>query len=590
MSQTCVDEVFGRALTSHKFRARLLANGREALDGYDLTDDERRRVLAWTAGTFDDVTRDLESRIDRARFDGIGFEMTADHDESPQPLPKIDPAVLDRFVASVLPELVPPLPRQHARSHDRDSERHRNAWLDEAAALGAALEQHISPAPPIAGSSGLAGDNPFAVDANGLPAREACLRDAGIVRQVAEFSVPCGDMRLHGCSVLYGGPYAEGRYVLPKVCGARGLTPGEARTLALSEAAERFAGAVYDEGALVLDCHRSLAADAVSPAAFALYSAAQYGEPGFPYVRFTDGTLVNWTWGYSLLSRRRVLIPAAFVYRPYWPGGQEARLADLPTTGLACGRSMAEATLHGLYEAIEREAIVITWLNRLAVPRVDADGSRWIASAGASTAGATLSIHDITTDLEIPVRLAMVMDRAAGTVGVGAAARLDSRDATDKAAAEALMLESIVRGGRSRRRQPSPGVVDDVRTMEDHMTFYSDPDRMRELDFLLHAPAHATADASPRFEGGALDELVVVLRSLQRRSLDAIVVDLTLPEIASAGLRVVRALVPGLIPLTFGQRFVAKGGARLYDVPVSVGHRATAIREDELNPAPHPFA
>ena len=126
--------------------------------------------------------------------------------------------------------------------------------------------------------------------------------------------------------------------------------------------------------------------------------------------------------------------------------------------------------------------------------------------------------------------------------------------------------------------------------MEDHMTFYSDPDRMRELDFLLHAPAKATADVSTRFERGPLDELAVVLRSLQQRSLDAIVVDLTLPEIASAGLHVVRALVPGLIPLTFGQRFVAKGGARLYQVPVSVGYRATALREDELNPAPHPFA
>ena len=192
----------------------------------------------------------------------------------------------------------------------------------------------------------------------------------------------------------------------------------------------------------------------MSPAAFALFSAAQYAEAGFPYSPFTDGTRINWTWGYSLLSRRRVLVPAAFVYRPYWPGGHEARLADLPTTGLACGRSMAEATLHGLYEAIERDAIVITWFNRLAVPRVDADGPRWISSAATSAPEPTLSIHDITTDLEIPVRLAMAMDRAEGTVGVGAAARLDSREATKKAVAEAFMLESIVRGSRSRRPQP----------------------------------------------------------------------------------------------------------------------------------------
>ena len=122
------------------------------------------------------------------------------------------------------------------------------------------------------------------------------------------------------------------------------------------------------------------------------------------------------------------------------------------------------------------------------------------------------------------------------------------------------------------------------------MWFYSDSDRISELDFLRHAQARSASDVSTHVACAPLDELAVVLRSLQRRSLDAIVVDLTLPEIASAGLRVVRAIVPGLIPLTFGQRFVAKGGARLYHVPVSVGYRATAFREDELNPAPHPFA
>ena len=263
MSQVCVDEVFGRALTNRGFRAQLLADGREALDGYDLTDDERRHVLAWTDDTFDDVTRDLESRIDRARFDGVGFQMTADHDASPQPLAHIDPAVLNRIVASVLPELVQPPRRQRARSHDRDPERHaeRVAGRSGGTRCGPApadvTMRRRWPAPRHLRKC--VSDDSFAVETSELPAREACLRDAGIIRQVAEFSVPCGDIRLYGCSVLYGGPSADGRYVLPKVCGARGLTPGEARTLALSEAAERFAGAVYDERAFVLDCYDRLA-------------------------------------------------------------------------------------------------------------------------------------------------------------------------------------------------------------------------------------------------------------------------------------------------------------------------------------------
>jgi ribosomal protein S12 methylthiotransferase accessory factor len=85
-------------------------------------------------------------------------------------------------------------------------------------------------------------------------------------------------------------------------------------------------------------------------------------------------------------------------------------------------------------------------------------------------------------------------------------------------------------------------------------------------------------------------QLRTALRALQQRGLDAIVVDVTLPEVLQAGLRVVRVIVPGLIPLTFGHRYAAKGGPRLYTVPVTLGYASRGLAEADLNPAPHPFA
>jgi ribosomal protein S12 methylthiotransferase accessory factor len=87
-----------------------------------------------------------------------------------------------------------------------------------------------------------------------------------------------------------------------------------------------------------------------------------------------------------------------------------------------------------------------------------------------------------------------------------------------------------------------------------------------------------------------LMQLRRALRALQQRGLDAIVVDVTLPEVLQAGLRVVRVIVPGLIPLTFGHRYAAKGGQRLYTVPVTLGYAGRGLAEADLNPAPHPFA
>ena len=303
MSQACVDEVFGRALTNRGFRARLLADAREPLDGYDLTDDERRHVLGWTDDTFDDVTSDLESRIDRARFDGIGFQTTADHDESPQPLANIDPAVLNRLVASVLPELAQPPPRS-ARSHDRDPERHRNTWLDEVAALGAALHQRMSPASPMTGcmaGAGAASDDPLDAVRTDLVAREGCLRDAGIIRQMGESSVQCGETRLVACSVLYGGPYADARYVLPQVCGARGLTRMRLVSWHSLKRPSAFPRQSTTSVGSVLDCYAHLAADAVSPAAFALFSPLDTPRRAFlmrrlPTARASTGRGVTLCW------------------------------------------------------------------------------------------------------------------------------------------------------------------------------------------------------------------------------------------------------------------------------------------------------
>lgn len=514
MSSASLDALLGRALTDDAFRARLLADPRGAMDGYALSDDERRETLDWTGARFAAVLDGLDAGIARARFDGAGFETAAD--------------------------------------------------------AAAAVVDRLAPEQPAS----------LSASATAADVGEAHLRRAGIVRHVAESCVYWDAVPLYGCSVLYGGRYAGRRYVLPNVSGGRGTTPAAARRRALAEAAERFAAAVYDERAFVLGSYSKLAGEAVPPSAFALFSAAQHAEPEFPHAPFDEQTRIRWTWGRMLRSQRPVLVPAAFVHRPYWPAGGETMPADLPSTGLACGRTVEEAALNGLYEVIERDAIAIAWLNRLAVPTVDAGVT--------STCGArTLSVHDISTDLGVPVRLALLINAHETIAAVGAAARLDPHAATAAAVAEALTLEPVVRANRARCAAP-PRHAGDVRTIEDHMLFYSDPVRIGDLQALRDVPATLPSPA-PQIPAGG-DELASMIESFSRRALEPIVVDLTLPEIAAAGLHVVRVLVPGLIPLTFGTRLAAKGGARLYRVPVDLGYRGAPLREDQLNPLPHPFA
>ena len=616
MSEESMERIVGRAVTNREYRERLLARPEEALEGYHLTDEEMCRVKGWTDRTFEMLIDDLERQVDGLRFDASAGFRELDDDRPRHAGERISPAALRFLLPRCLPELYGASSRESSRDDARfgarpirpkpdpatlDAANRRNVcrhgieWLDHAEALASALAdvRAADERPDATREPASAGvlRHPSATSAFAqVLACETRLVELGIVRQIGETTTDWDGLCLHSCSVLYGGAYGPWRYVCPRVCGGSAFTWEESRARALGEAVERFCAAVYDERTFVLDCQRNLAPEAIDPSTVALFSAAQYREPGFAFQPFTEETRVTWTWGYSLLRRAPVLVPAALVYRPYWPIEDEAAIGDFPTTGLACGNSLADAILRGLYETVERDAIMITWLNRLPAcrvsldrlaPAIDAD-SPW-----ARLAGRGLFVHDITTDVAIPTRLAVFIDRSGPRVfvTVGAAAHDHADRALEKAVAEALALRPAVE-----HVVGSSACPDTVRTLEDHLTFFSNAARLHELGFLLGAPACGNGADPPTAARGTLMQLRMSLRALEQRGLDAIVVDVTLPEVLRAGLRVVRVIVPGLIPLTFGHRYAAKGGQRLYTVPVTLGYARQALAEADLNPAPHPFA
>lgn len=416
------------------------------------------------------------------------------------------------------------------------------------------------------------------------------LIDLRIIREIKEVAIKHDNVWLYSCQTICGGAYRDIHYVLPRICGGSGLSWEQARTRAIGEAAERYCAAVYDEHTLLLDCFDNLKSFAINPTEFALFSDKQYQEKDFPFCPFTGQTRINWTWGYSVVRRAPVLVPAAFVFRPYWPVGGETPIGLPPSTGLACGDSFGAAALSGLYEVVERDAIMIMWMNRLPAPRLPL--SLYSASLPADwlqNSDFHLSVHDITTDIGIPTRFCLAIDKRQERpfVSCGASTRFRSEAALEKAIVEALHVNEAVRLAVD-TQPPFDHEPDyrDVKVLEDHLLLFSHPQMLPALDFLLNAGKRDGATNSlPSLAG-----LSQGWAALQNLGLDLILVDLTLPELAKAGFFVVRALIPGLIPLTFGQQFVCKGGERLYRVPVALGYTNGPTREEALNPLPHPFA
>jgi ribosomal protein S12 methylthiotransferase accessory factor len=86
------------------------------------------------------------------------------------------------------------------------------------------------------------------------------------------------------------------------------------------------------------------------------------------------------------------------------------------------------------------------------------------------------------------------------------------------------------------------------------------------------------------------DDLEFLINYYLTHGIDVIVVDQTAPEHLPCGLRCVKVLMPGMLPMTFGQhnrRIV--GFERLHQLPFTLEYQNHPLTETEINPHPHPF-
>jgi ribosomal protein S12 methylthiotransferase accessory factor len=133
-----------------------------------------------------------------------------------------------------------------------------------------------------------------------------------------------------------------------------------------------------------------------------------------------------------------------------------------------------------------------------------------------------------------------------------------------------------------------------VETMEDHGMLYGLPEAEERLNFLLNEgrPLRTFAEEfkpQPKYSD-LKDDLEVLLERFRRLNLDVIVVDQTSPITKRNGLVCVKALIPGMLPMTFGHHLIrVRGLERVLNVPMKLGFTKQPLTYEQLNPYPHPF-
>lgn len=378
----------------------------------------------------------------------------------------------------------------------------------------------------------------------------------------------------------------------------KGWTAAAARAAAVGEAVERYCANHWDPRRCVVAALCDVGMDVITPADCVLYDAEQYARPEWPHRPWREDQPITWITGVGLPDGEPVAVPAVMTYlTTHPPANPQEHFAPLTSNGLAAGPTVDAAALGGLCELIERDALMIAWMNRLPAIELelaDAAGLPGALHRHYAALDVELRAFVLPTDLPATVVLAMSVEDRPGVPAavVGMGCHPAPLSALTKGLFE-LCQGRPAEAGRY-RESPPEGRLDrpeDVVTLDDHSAFASVALRRGEFGFLGAGGASmpvARLDQRREAEAGEeLERCATALRELGHR---AAYVDLTLPDVGACGYRVVRVVAAGLQPIHFGYGQERLGGRRLFSVPQRLGLRNAPTVASDLNRCPHPLA
>ena len=376
------------------------------------------------------------------------------------------------------------------------------------------------------------------------------------------------------------------------VGGATKYDPLNAQVSALGEALERYSAGIYDPARFIRASLSELGPAAVDPRTLPLGSAREYETMRGKFFPYRPDLVIDWVEGVELCTGEQCYVPACAVYVPYRAPHKNERLLNAISTGLAAGSTPAQAVRGGLLEVIERDSATIFWYNRLTIPTLDwqslPPGPVCAVLQRISSRGVELLVKDITTDIGIPavVVLGRIQTPERPVALCGFRADVDPHACLLGAAEELEHIFSMY--WRFVERGGVLDVTAEPSDIWDLSTYYCHASRIAVLDFMYDGPLHPVGPRPPE----PLSDAAAITRILQQLCANGyhpVAVDITPIDVAESGVSVVRALIPGLQPLSFNLQFRRLGGRRLYEAPVRMGLRDTEVAEQELNSYPVPL-
>ncbi|CAN5365817.1 TOMM precursor leader peptide-binding protein [soil metagenome] len=361
--------------------------------------------------------------------------------------------------------------------------------------------------------------------------------------------------------------------------------------VAILEAFERFVGfRPRGDRRRVSASYETLGARAIDPREFVLSAPEQAVEPAYLLAPYDPTAVYDWIPAYSWRQKKEVLIPEQVAYYDlaFDAAARANRFIIETSNGCALGSSYGEAALFGLCEVLERDAYLTSWYGRFAPIRLDLsdypDAYVQALIARMEGVGLQVNVFDIGVGLPLSAVACMAVDpspQAAIKTRTAAGASLNPTQAISAALVEVCTniielepeaVEALHRSGSAMLQDPGL-----VRTMADHTSLYAHPAAFSRLDFMMRTPHERNArehfatwlDRVPPFDLPAeLDRLVEAVLGVSH---DVLIVDQGFDALDALGVKAVKVLAPGLMPMSFGHQYRRIAHKRLETAAIARG-------------------
>ena len=354
---------------------------------------------------------------------------------------------------------------------------------------------------------------------------------------------------------------------------------GQARRAAIAEGIERYAASIIR---LPLKKRQQIRPkERLNPEDWTLFSNEQRRQDNFPFGNIYDKNM-TYTNVYSLKDNKQAWVPHALV------GLRDDYQTGLPTSsGLAAGQNLHIALLRAIEELIERDALMSTWLHCLPGRKI---GLTPKMAKQVSDLMGEVQAFDLTpaySPLPVIAVAGGIPKRGQMRYSLGIACRESLAQALEKAFLEwcqgvffAGIYPKYVKVGKLKK-------PNEVNAFDDHAIYYTvNPEEWAKLPLFKRE----SSKYEPTYQNWQHLPTQEVIRQINKRLLAKGIRlyyrDLTTIDALQAGVRVIRALSPDLIPINahHSQPFIGGNASNL-----RLRYKDLESMGDFPNRFPHPL-